>query len=133
VDPGKKNLVTMTDSSGISLRYTCRQRRFEGKLDRYHEVLALEKSKADGVLRAERDLSEHPRKTNDHNEFLSYLKEKKLHDEWTAPFYSQTKWKFRLYCARHWKISTGKTALSTTETGPEKTRLRAVPLPLGSG
>ncbi len=26
VDPGKKNLVTMTDLKGISLRYTCRQR-----------------------------------------------------------------------------------------------------------
>ena len=87
-DPGKKNLVTMTDSEGISLRYTCRQRRFEGKLSRYLDVLRLEKSRACGVMRAERDLSEHSRKTNDHSDFLSYLREKKNHDDWTGSFYS---------------------------------------------
>ena len=103
VDPGKSNLVTMTDSSGISLRYTCRQRRFEGKLPRYLKILEAEKAKANGVLQAERDLSERSRKTNDHDEFLAYLREKKLHDYCTAHFYLQEKWrgwKFRLYCSR---------------------------------
>ncbi len=32
IHPGTKNLVTMTDTSGITVMFTCRQRRFEGKL-----------------------------------------------------------------------------------------------------
>ncbi len=45
VDPGRKNLITMMDSVGISLRYTSRQRLFESKLIRYRRVLELEKSR----------------------------------------------------------------------------------------
>ncbi len=103
VDLGKKNLVTMTDTSGITLRYTCRQRRFEGKLPRHLRVLEKEKAETDGPLQTERDLSKHSRKTNRHGRFLAYLAEKKLHDEWTSSFYLEKKWrgwKFRLYCNR---------------------------------
>ncbi len=42
--PGKKNLVTMTDTSGIIVRYTCRQRMFEGKLPRHLRLLEKEKA-----------------------------------------------------------------------------------------
>ncbi len=60
-DPGTKNLVTMTDTSGITLRSTCRQRRFEGKLPRYLRGLEKEKAETDGLLQAERDLSNRKR------------------------------------------------------------------------
>ncbi len=43
----------MTDTSGITLRYTCRQRRFEGKLPRHLRVLEKEKAETDGLLQAE--------------------------------------------------------------------------------
>ena len=62
VDPGKKNLVTMSDKNGVTLRYTCRQRMFEGKLLRYREVLEREKSV---IQQEESALSAYSRKTND--------------------------------------------------------------------
>ena len=33
LDPGKRNIVTMIDSNGRSLRYTAKQRTFESKLE----------------------------------------------------------------------------------------------------
>ncbi len=93
----------MTDTSGIIVRYTCKQRRFEGKLPRHLRVLEKEKAETDGLLQAERDMSKHLRKTNRHGRFLAYLAEKKIHDERTSPFYLEEKWrgwKFRLSCKR---------------------------------
>ncbi len=63
----------MTDTSGIVMRYTCRQRRFEGKLPRHLRILEKEKAETDGQLQAERDLSKHSRKTNHHGRFLTIL------------------------------------------------------------
>ncbi len=103
VDPGKRNLVTMIDAEGTVLRYTCRQRMFESKHTRYQAIMKKEKRLASGVLEAEQDLSKHFRKTNDHSEFLSYLTEKKMHDDETHKFYIEEKWrgwKFRLFCNR---------------------------------
>ncbi len=123
MDPGKKNL---SDERGRSLRYTCRQR---SKLQRYLEVLKLEKDKEEGLAKAERDLSEHSRKTN---EFVSYLREKKLHDDSASSFYRQTKWrgwKFRIYCSKSKsqdsflnRVEETYGRLFSTETGPEKTK-----------
>ncbi len=49
VDPGKKNLVTMTDTFGITVRNTCRQRRFEEKRPRHLRVFEKEKAVSDGL------------------------------------------------------------------------------------
>ncbi len=91
----------MADTSGITVRYTCRQRRFEGKLPRCLRVLEKEKAETDGLLQAERDMSKQSRKNNRRGRFLAYLAEKKLHDKWTSRFFLEEKWrgwKFRLYC-----------------------------------
>ena len=45
LDPGKKNILTMADSNGNSLRYTACQRNFGGKLARYRNMLSEEKDK----------------------------------------------------------------------------------------
>ncbi len=39
----------MTDTFGITVRYTCRQRRFEEKLPRHLRVLEKEKAETDGL------------------------------------------------------------------------------------
>ena len=75
---GKKNLVTMSDKNGVTLRYTCRQRMFEGKLLRYREVLEREKSKHSVIKEEETALSAYSRKTNDLKLFEDYLKLKKI-------------------------------------------------------
>ncbi len=59
VDPRKKNLITMTNTSGISTHAD--KEGFKGKLPRHLRVLEKEKAETetDGLLQAERDLSKH--------------------------------------------------------------------------
>ena len=103
VDPGKKNIVMLTDENAISLRYTSAQRNYESKLKRYTHVLLVEKSKVPAVIEAHVALSLHRRKTNDLKEFEKYLEAKSLYDKRTAFFYKQDRWrgwKFRIYSNR---------------------------------
>ncbi len=104
LDPGKKNLASMTDENGVSLRYSLRQRNFESKLSRYREILSLEKKRA-GVDALETKLSLCPNgsRTNDHEGFLTYLKEKREFDRKAGEFYRQEKWRswrFRIFVNR---------------------------------
>ena len=47
LDTGKKNIITMVDGDGISLKYTCTtsQRNFKSRLTRYKLVLSKERKK----------------------------------------------------------------------------------------
>jgi hypothetical protein len=45
VDPGKRDLVTMMDDKGITLKYSNRQRLFETKRLKYQQLLSNYKSK----------------------------------------------------------------------------------------
>ena len=99
LDPGKRNLATMTDEDGISLRYTARQRAFESKMCRYRTVLNREKALS-GITELETKLSLHSSKTNDPDKFWEYLKAKKAFDESSAgEFYERLTW-------RNWKLRT---------------------------
>lgn len=71
---------------------------FKSQLTRHRRVLKVEKSKVLELLAEERALSLHSRKSNDIAEFEAYMKAKKVHNEITAPFYMQEKW-------RNWKFS----------------------------
>lgn len=73
-------MVTMMDEDGLSLRYTVKQRAFESKLCRFREVLKREKAKA-GIMELETKLFLHLRRTNDPEEYWSYLKAKREFDE----------------------------------------------------
>lgn len=44
LDPGKKNVLTISDLDGNTLKYTIRQRNFESKLTRYRKVLSWRRS-----------------------------------------------------------------------------------------
>ena len=63
VDPGKKNIVTMTDEKGLCPRFTSRQHMFESGETRLRAVLEREKERTPGLLAEERALSMHCRKT----------------------------------------------------------------------
>lgn len=43
IDPGRKNLITATDSNGVTLRYTCKQRTFESKIIRHRKRIRQQK------------------------------------------------------------------------------------------
>ena len=62
LDPRKRNVATMSDSKGTTLKYTARQRNFESKLTRYRGILAKEKE-VRGMLPFEVELSNHSSKT----------------------------------------------------------------------
>ena len=68
LDPRKRNVATMSDSKGTTLKYTARQRNFESKLTRYRGILAKEKE-VRGMLPFEVELSNHSSKTNDESSF----------------------------------------------------------------
>lgn len=73
LDPGKKNILTMADSDGNSMRYTACQRNFEGKLVRYRKVLSEEKEKK-GIKELETHLSMFEGRSNDPLKYEEYLK-----------------------------------------------------------
>ena len=79
LDPGKRNVATMIDEDGVSLRYTSRQRRFESKLCRHENVLKKEKEAA-GVTELEEKLSKHSSRTNNPDQFIKYLEAKRDFD-----------------------------------------------------
>ena len=98
LDPGKRNVATMIDTDGITLKYTSRQRLFESRVVRYRQVLEMEKRRA-GIDALEAKLSEHSARTNNLVEFFSYLAAKKLFGESEAgKFYVQDRW-------RNWRLS----------------------------
>ena len=100
LDPGKKNVATMIDSDGITLRYTSRQRLFESRLIRYREILRKDRA---GVTESEAKLSKHSHRVNDAEEFMKYLEQKKIFDDSTSDFYRGhvwRKWWLRLHSAR---------------------------------
>lgn len=102
LDPGKKNVATLTDADGVVLKYTARQRNSESKLVRFRRVLAKEK-KAAGIYKLEAKLSEHSHRTNDEVEFWSYLEAKRNFDIAAREFYEQRvwrNWRLRIYSAR---------------------------------
>lgn len=102
LDPGKKNVATMIDSRGVSLKYSARQRAFESKLCRYKRVLLKEKIAA-GIETLETELSKFSHRSNHFGEFLLYLEAKRAFDRKAEKFYNQEKWrgwKFRLFCNR---------------------------------
>lgn len=102
LDPGKRNIATMVDENGITLKYKTRQRNHESRLTRYRKVLQKEK-RAAGIEEMDAKLSLHSRYTNDHAEFSAYLYALREHDENTREFYSQDRWRgwrFRIYCNR---------------------------------
>ena len=70
LDPGKRNIMTMTDKEGISIRYTARQKQFESGLTRYLRV--LEKRKW-GKTATEATLSRQLSRSNDSLEYKGYL------------------------------------------------------------
>ena len=103
LDPGKRNVATIIDEDGISLRYTSRQRAFESKLCRFRTVLKREKDLA-GITALETELSLYSGRTNNFEEFCSYLEAKKAFDESRAKEFYQIltwrNWKLRIYSAR---------------------------------
>ena len=102
LDPGKRNIATLVDENGVSMRYTSKQRICESGLSRYKEVL-LKERKAEGVEELETELSLHTHKTADEKDFLAYLVAKQKCDKKTSQFYNTAKWrrwKFRLFCRR---------------------------------
>lgn len=68
LDLGRRNVATMIDSDGITLRYTSKQCLFESKMLRFRKILRREKDKA-GVTQLEAKLSEHSHRNNDPEEF----------------------------------------------------------------
>ena len=97
LDPGLRNIATMVDTDGNVLRYTSRQRRFESKLARYRSVLHKEKRRG-GMEILEARLSVHSSRTNNAENFWSYLIAKKEFDASLAKdFYLRTVW-------RNWRL-----------------------------
>ena len=98
LDPGKKNILTMVDRDGNSLRYTACQRNFESKLMRYRKVLSEEKDK-NCVTELETYLSQFDGKSNDPLKYEEYLKARVMVEKRLGDFYKQQKWrgfKFRM-------------------------------------
>ena len=46
LDPGKKNMATITHENSITVQYSSRQRNFKSKLTRYRWILNKEKKEA---------------------------------------------------------------------------------------
>lgn len=102
LDPGKKNILTMADRDGNSLKYTACQRNFESKLVRYRKVLSEEKDK-NRVYELETYLSQFEGKSNDPTKYEEYLKARVEVGKHLGDFYRQQRWrgfKFRMYCHR---------------------------------
>lgn len=102
LDPGKKNILTMADENGNSLKYTACQRNFESKLVRYRRVLSVEKDK-NCVCELETYLSNFEGKSNDPLKYEEYLKARVVVGKRLGDFYRQRKWrnlKFGIYCHR---------------------------------
>ena len=78
LDPGKKNVATMIDSDGITLRYMSRQRLFEGRLIRYRR---------DPEERERQSRGKYSHRVNDAEEFMKYLEQKNIFDDSTRDFY----------------------------------------------
>ena len=100
LDPGKRNILTMTDKEGISIRYTARQKQFESGLTRYLRVLEKEKRKW-GITSIEATLSRQLSRRNDSLEYKGYLLAAAACEDKMNTFYRQERWrgwKFRLYC-----------------------------------
>jgi len=100
LDPGKRNILTMTDNEGISVRYTSCQKQFESGLVRYRHVLEKEKRKV-GIIETESNLSCRLSRSNDPLEYKGYLLAAAACKDQLNAFYRQERWrgwKFRLFC-----------------------------------
>jgi hypothetical protein len=100
-DPGKYNLLYMTDGHGNKLRYTAFQRRTESMSKRNHRILLLEKQR-NGVIEKETILSDQNSKTVDYEKFKAYLKSKnnlnhELHSFYEKELYRKMKWRQFVY------------------------------------
>lgn len=100
-DPGKYNLLYMTDQNGNKLRYTAFQRRTESMSKRNHRILLLEKQR-NGVMEKETSLSNQNSKTVDYEKFKAYLKSKnqlnhELRSFYENELYRKMKWRQFVY------------------------------------
>ena len=101
VDPGKYNLLYMTDESGNKLRYTAFQRQTECMSKRNNRILLLEKQK-NKIIEKETTLSDQNSKTVDYDKFKIYLKSKnqlnlELHSFYKKELYRKMKWRHYVY------------------------------------
>jgi hypothetical protein len=87
-DPGKYNLLYMTDGYGNKLRYTAFQRRTESMSKRNHRILLVEKQR-NGVIEKETSLSDKNSKTVDYEKFKAYLKSKNHLNHQLRSFYEK--------------------------------------------
>jgi hypothetical protein len=94
VDPGKRDLVTMMDDLGRTLKYSNRQRLFETKRLKYHCLLANYKSK-NQIFDLEKELSSFNSKTCDFSLFEKYIKKKNQINEQLFEAYENVR--FRQY------------------------------------
>jgi len=99
-DPGKFNLVYMTDGKNI-LRYTAFQRRTESMAKRNAKILYTEKLK-NNIIDKETQLSTSNSKTVNYNKFKDYLIKKnklntELRDFYNKEIYRKMKWRQFVY------------------------------------
>lgn len=96
-DPGKYNLLYMTDGNGNKLRYTAFQRRTESMAKRNHRILLTEKQKNE-IIEKETTLSDQNSKTVDYEKFKTYLKSKNQLNQQLRSFYEK-----ELYRKMKWR------------------------------
>ena len=95
-DPGKRDIFTMKNNKGIKYSYSNKQRMFETKRLKYHNLLANHKNKRH-MSEIENSLSKYNSKSCLLNDFKQYILNKnkinsKLFLEYYDPIFRQYKW-----------------------------------------
>ena len=95
-DPGKRKILTLSDSEKNKLGYSCLQRRFECGFKLKRQKIMNEKTNE--IINLETELSVENSKTSDYKKFSEYIKKKnkinkKLFEYYKKELFRKLKWK----------------------------------------